>query len=139
MSIATKKRSLPNNEDNQRYAQRNRDFIVEKFNPGADLYEFRSNFRLSREKFAHVLGYSSRSVANWEAGAPIASHAIRSIQELKSIYKRACNIAPADEVNRWFVTANDYLEGMTPLEAISVGKADSVLRIIILSEEGIPV
>ncbi len=113
-------------------------FVVEAFDPGEDLSRLRSSLRLSREKFAHVLGYSSRSIASWEGGAPMASHVVRSVQELKSIYNRACDIAPDGEVVRWLNAPNKYLDGMTPLEAISVGKVDCVLRLIILSEEGIP-
>ena len=107
--------------------------------PGQEIFEFRSNLHLSRDKFGEVLGYAGRSISNWEKGSPIADHALRSFKEVRKLFQRACAIVPESEVVRWMKSPNKELGEISPLEAIRLGKLDEVLRLIILAEEGIPV
>ncbi len=100
---------------------------------------FRENLHLSQERFASILGYSGRSVANWEKKGVITLHVLRSIDEVKSIYDMACSIAPPEEASRWMNSPNDELDGLTPLETIRRGQIAEVARLLILAEEGIPV
>jgi transcriptional regulator with XRE-family HTH domain len=112
--------------------------VKEFFNPSQALTILRSNLHLTQANFARIIGYTSRSVASWERGNAMAMHALRAIKEFQNIYDRACNIAPKEEVARWFKTPNKELGGISPFDAISAGRTADVLRLIILAEEGIP-
>jgi transcriptional regulator with XRE-family HTH domain len=106
---------------------------------GASIRDLRENLHISQERFASILGYSSRSVANWEKEGIMTLHVIRSIEEVKSIYDKACEIAPPEEASRWMNSPNDNLDGLTPFEAIRRGEIPEEVRLLILAEEGIPV
>jgi len=106
---------------------------------GASIRDFRENLHISQERFASILGYSGRSVANWEKEGIMTLHVIRAIEEIKSIYDKACEIVPPEEASRWMNSPNDELDGSTPLESIRRGQIAEVVRLLILAEEGIPV
>lgn len=99
----------------------------------------RERLKLSRERFAGILGYSPRSLATWEKEGVISLNALRSLEEVRSVYERACRVAGTGEAARWLGAPNGELGGISPLEAIRLGRIAEVVRLLVLAEEGIPV
>jgi Predicted transcriptional regulator len=108
--------------------------ITEKTEQIKDLRKF---FNLSQERFAHVIGYTSRSVAGWENGAPISRHAVRAIQNLRSIKERLEALFEGKEIKRWLHTPNSMFNGKTPIDMMTRGETDRILQALIRLEEGI--
>lgn len=99
----------------------------------------RKQLKLSRERFAGILGYSPRSLATWEKEGVISLNALRSLEEVSSVYEQVCRVAGTAEAARWLGAANKELGGISPLEAIRLGRIVEVVRLLVLAEEGIPV
>ncbi len=99
----------------------------------------RKRLRLSRERFAGILGYSPRSLATWEKEGVISLNALRSLEEVRSVYEHSCRVVGTEEAARWLGAPNRELGGISPLEAIRLGRLAEVVRMLVLVEEGIPV
>ena len=99
----------------------------------------RKRLKLSRERFAGILGYSPRSLATGEKDGVISLNALRSLEEVSSVYEQACRVAGTAEAARWLGAPNEELGRISPLEAIRLGRIAEVVRLLVLAEEGIPV
>jgi DNA-binding transcriptional regulator YiaG len=113
--------------------------VKEVYDPGKALAELRKRLDISQTKLAGILGYAPRSIANWESGSPMPQHAVRALAELQFIYQRVCILAEEKDVNRWLRTPNKELGGISPYDAMSMGRSAEVWALIILAEEGIPI
>jgi len=113
--------------------------VATVYDPGQALAELRKRLGISQTKLAGILGYAPRSIANWERGLPMPQHAVRALAELQSIYQGACGVAKEKDVNRWLRAPNKELGGLSPYDAISIGKSAEVWALIMLVEESIPI
>lgn len=83
---------------------------------------------LSEEELAAVLGTSHRTLKRWRAGAAHPQRVARQrLAELLRVQQRVRETFEGrDTVRAWFRGENRYLGGMTPVEAIRVGRLDRV-------------
>ena len=83
---------------------------------------------LSEEQLAEVLGASRRTVQRWRAGTAYPQQLARQrLAELLRLQRRVRETFKGrDAVRRWFHSESRYLGGMTPAEAIRVGRLDRV-------------
>lgn len=110
---------------------------VASFDNASEIRELRNFFNLTQEKFARAIGYTGRSVAGWESGAPISHHAIRAIENLRSIKERLEALFKQEEIIRWLHTPNSMFGGKTPTDIMAGGETDRILQVLIRLEEGI--
>ena len=83
---------------------------------------------LSEEELAGALGTSHRTVQRWRAGKAYPQQLARQrLAELLRLQQRVRETFEGlDTVRRWFHSPSRYLGGMTPAEAVRVGRLDRV-------------
>jgi transcriptional regulator with XRE-family HTH domain len=81
---------------------------------------------LSEEELADALGTSHRTLQRWRAGTAYPQQLARQrLAELLRLQQRVREtFEGADAVHRWFHSQSRYLGGITPAEAIRVGRLD---------------
>jgi uncharacterized protein (DUF2384 family) len=94
---------------------------------------------LSEEELAQALGTSRRTLQRWRMGAAYPQQAARQrLGELLQLFERAADTFEGDEAPRqWFHSASRYMGGVTPAEAIRVGRLDRVAAALEAFDSGI--
>lgn len=81
---------------------------------------------LSEEELADALGASHRTVRRWRAGTAYPQQLAR--QRLAALLRLQRRVEETfegpDAVRRWFHSESRYLGGITPAEAVRVGRLD---------------
>lgn len=81
---------------------------------------------LSDEELADALGTSQRTLQRWHSGAAHPQQLAR--QRLAALLRLQDRVSETfegrDAVKRWFHSESRYLGGLTPAEAIRVGRLD---------------
>lgn len=83
---------------------------------------------MSEDDLAQALDSNRRSLQRWRAGAAYPQQLARQrLAELLRLQERArATFRGRDPVRRWFHSESRYLGGMTPAEAVRVGRVDRV-------------
>lgn len=83
---------------------------------------------LSEDELAQALGTSRRTLQRWRAGTAYPQQAMRQrLSALLGLMQRVQDTFDGpDAPRRWFHNPSRYLGGMTPVEAIRVGRLDRV-------------
>lgn len=83
---------------------------------------------LSEEELAGALGTSHRTLQRWRAGTAYPQQLARQrLAELLRLQRRVVETFEGpDAVRRWFHSQSRYLGGITPAEAVRVGRLDRV-------------
>jgi transcriptional regulator with XRE-family HTH domain len=81
---------------------------------------------LSDEELADALGASHRTIQRWRAGTAYPQQLARQrLAELLRLQRRVQEtFEEPDAVRRWFHSQSRYLGGITPAEAVRVGRLD---------------
>lgn len=81
---------------------------------------------LSEEELAGALAASHRTVQRWRAGTAYPQQLARQrLAELLRLQRRVQEtFEDPDAVRRWFQSQSRYLGGITPAEAVRVGRLD---------------
>ena len=81
---------------------------------------------LSEEELAEALGVSHRTLQRWRAGTAYPQQLARQrLAELLRLQQRVRETFEGpDVVRRWFHSESRYLGGITPAEAVRVGRLD---------------
>ena len=81
---------------------------------------------MSEEELAEALGTSRRTLQRWRAGTAYPQQLARQrLEELLHLQRRVQQTFEGpDAVRRWFQSQCRYLGGMTPGEAVRVGRLD---------------
>ncbi len=93
-----------------------------------DVVEALSEFKLSQADLATATGASERSVRNWKktsAIRPEYEERLRGVQEVGLILEES--LTPRG-VGQWLRARNRMLQGKRPLDMISKGKVDQVIK-----------
>lgn len=81
---------------------------------------------LSEDELAGAMGASHRTVQRWRAGTAYPQQLARQrLAELLRLQRRVQETFEGpDAVRRWFHSQSRYLGGITPAEAVRVGRLD---------------
>lgn len=85
---------------------------------------------ISQEELARVTGYSTRSIAGWEAGKIISDSARQKLAETERLRAGLAQIIGPDHLGEWMRTPNAAFEGQTPIQIIERGESDRLWRMI---------
>jgi len=96
--------------------------------PRLALETLEKSLRFSEEELAQALNSNRRTLQRWRAGTAHPQWpARRRLGQLLDLQQRVRqHFSGADAARRWFRSENRYLGGMTPAEAIRVGRLDRV-------------
>jgi uncharacterized protein (DUF2384 family) len=94
---------------------------------------------LSNDDIAQALGTNARTITRWRAGQTFPQHAARRrLAALLSLHHRLRDTFTTPEAARdWLHEANRYLGGLTPAEALRVGRFDRVEAALEALDSGI--
>lgn len=90
----------------------------------------RQKLGISQEELARVTGYSTRSIAGWEAGRPVSVSARQKLTETDRLRSALAQIVGADHLGQWLRTPNPAFEGQTPIQLIERGESDRLWRMV---------
>lgn len=115
--------------------------VAERVDDTLPLHELRRDLSLSRERMAHLVDVSAKTVERWErqqALPPRASSRIRiqlaQIQEIRDL--GLCVYTP-EGFRQFLRTPLPVFDGRTPLQTIEQGKAEDVLAALASDYEGL--
>lgn len=90
----------------------------------------RAASKLSQDEFARLAGYSTRAVAGWEAGKPLAQAARRRFRELSRLLLALSELMSAGQVGNWLSEPNEAFDGQTPAQVVERGEVDRLWQMI---------
>ncbi|TAK36890.1 MAG: DUF2384 domain-containing protein [Chloroflexota bacterium] len=96
--------------------------------PHQAIEQILSEFGLTPDDLARALKANPRSVERWRVGGTYPQHGARNrLAELVALHHHIRETFSSPEAARtWIHTANRYLGGMTPADAMRVGRFDVV-------------
>ena len=104
------------------------------FTPGprdkTDVAGMRASLSLSRDEFARLMGYSTRAVASWEAGKPLAQSARRRLAEIGRLLKALSELMPPGRLGQWLRAPNQAFDGQAPMHLVERGEGDRLWQMI---------
>lgn len=94
---------------------------------------------LSEEDLAQALGTSRRTLQRWRMGTAYPQQSARQrLGELLHLYERVRDTFEGpDAPRRWFHNPSRYMGGVTPAEAVRVGRLDRVTAALEALDSGI--
>ena len=107
--------------------------------PSLQLNYVLDKFPLSREKLAHLLGVSSRTVNRWvKAGiCPERREHIERLSRIQEILEIGVKVYTTKGLRDFFKTALPQFEHLTAFDMLSIGKFDAVLGALAADYEGV--
>ena len=101
---------------------------VLEITPRRALDTLEKSLGVSEDELAQALNSNPRTLQRWRAGTAHPQHLARQrLAELLRLQKRVRETFEGrDAARRWFHSTSRYLGGMTPAEAIRVGRLDRV-------------
>ena len=104
---------------------------------GISVGAIRKGFGVSQEELARVTGYSTRSIAGWEAGQALSDSAKQKLVETDRLRAALAEILPPRSLGQWLKTPNLAFEGQTPMQVIERGESDRLWRMIFQIDAGV--
>lgn len=96
--------------------------------PHRAVMQLQAELGLSESDLARALDTSPRTIARWRAGRSYPQHEVR--RRLASLLALRHHLletfASAEAARAWLNAANRYLGGLTPADALRVGRPDRV-------------
>jgi DNA-binding transcriptional regulator YiaG len=92
--------------------------------------ELRQEIGISQEEFGRITGYSTRTIAAFEAGKVPRDGARRKIKEIGRLLKALSELMPPDQVGAWLREADEAFDGQTPMHLIERGEADRLWEMV---------
>jgi DNA-binding transcriptional regulator YiaG len=98
-----------------------------------------SEFEVSMEILARILGVSSRTLARWTSGKTVKPHPAQAERISKALELRnhMANVFKKRAFGKYLHGKNDLLGGLRPLDLLMAGKFDRVIADIAGLEEGV--
>ena len=99
----------------------------------------RAGLGFSEDELAQALGASRRTVGRWRTGAAYPQQIARKrLSALMELQQRIQGTFRGPEApRRWFHTPSRYMGGITPAEAVRVGRLDRVEAALEVLDSGI--
>lgn len=93
----------------------------------------------SEDELAQALGTSRRTLQRWRMGTAYPQQAMRQrLGELLQLYERVRDTFEGpDAPRRWLRNPSRYMGGLTPVEAIRVGRLDRVTAALEALDSGV--
>jgi len=99
--------------------------------------DIRQKWGISQEEFGRVTGYSTRSIAGWEAGKALSDAARHKLAETQRLRDALAQIMPPESVGEWLRAPNPAFEGQPPIQVIERGESDRLWRMIFQINAGV--
>ena len=99
--------------------------------------DLRASLGVSRKIFSRLVGFSERSIADWEAGKSLAPGSQARMREIARLYAALAKVMEPNFVGKWLETPNPAFDQLKPLEVIERGETDRVWRMIFFLESGV--
>jgi putative toxin-antitoxin system antitoxin component (TIGR02293 family) len=102
------------------------------------LEQIERDFGLSSRELAQALGVDRRTLDRWASGDTFPRHAAKSrLSRLVALHDRlAETFESADEVRAWLHRPLPFLGGLAPIDAVKVGRLESVVGALDAIDEG---
>ena len=100
--------------------------------------DIRSSLGVSRKIFSRLIGFSERSIADWEAGKSLAPGSQARMREIVRLHGALAKVMDPSFVGTWLETPNEAFDQLKPLEVIERGEMDRIWRMIFFLESGVP-
>ncbi len=100
--------------------------------------ELRDRLQMPRVAFGRVVNVSERTIAKVESDADPIEKLRRPYNEVFRLYVALCEVVAPEAIGDWFVTPNDALEGLKPLEVIERGEIDRLWDMVYRLQSGMP-
>ena len=94
---------------------------------------------LSEDELAQALGTSRRTLQRWRTGTAYPQQAMRQrLAELLQLYERIRETFEGPDAPRvWFHSPSRYMGGVTPAEAVRVGRLDRAVAALEALDSGV--
>jgi DNA-binding transcriptional regulator YiaG len=98
-----------------------------------------SEFQISMETLARILGVSARTLARWTSGETLKPHPAQAdrIAKVLEIRNHLSNVVKKSAFGKYLHGKNDLLGGLRPLDLLMAGQFDRVIADIAGLEEGV--
>jgi DNA-binding XRE family transcriptional regulator len=106
--------------------------------PPLQVDKLRHELKLNRRLFSRLVGYSERTIADWEAGKELRGASRQRLTEILRLQRALARVIKSDFVGTWLQTPNSAFGGLKPLEVVERGEVDRLWRMIFLLESGQP-
>lgn len=93
--------------------------------------------QVSQEELARLTGYSTRSVAGWEAGKVASPPAKQKLNETTRLFAALTEIVGEGGLGEWLRTPNSAFEGQTPMQVIERGESDRLWHMVFQIKGGV--
>jgi transcriptional regulator with XRE-family HTH domain len=110
--------------------------VTDKANTVATLA---SEFQISMETLARILGVSARTLARWTSGETTKPHPAQAdrIAKVLEIRNHLSNVVKKSAFGKYLHGKNEHLGGLRPLDLLMAGQFDRVIADIAGLEEGV--
>ncbi|MBX3415477.1 MAG: hypothetical protein KF708_22530 [Pirellulales bacterium] len=92
---------------------------------------------MTRETFSRLVNVSVRAIAQQESGTKVEKLE-RPYVEVLRLYRELSDAVEPAALGPWFVTPNDALQGLKPLEVIDRGEIDRLWEMAYRLRSGMP-
>jgi transcriptional regulator with XRE-family HTH domain len=99
--------------------------------------DIRNGLGVSRKIFSRLIGFSERSIADWEAGKRLAPGSQARMREIMRLHGALAKVMDPSFVGAWLETPNEAFDQLKPLEVIERGEMDRIWRMIFFLESGV--
>ena len=98
-----------------------------------------SEFQVSMEILARILGVSARTLARWTSGETMKPHPAQAerIAKVLDIRNHLSNVVKKSAFGKYLHGKNELLGGLRPLDLLMAGQFDRVIADIAGLEEGV--
>src|SRR5688572_2600721 len=92
---------------------------------------------LSKKELADALETTPRTLERWRSGEPYPRHPVAPCRAGRTRPLSSGHVRGSGATRRWLGTPNRYLGGLTPVEAVRVGRVDRVEATVEALDSGV--
>ena len=100
--------------------------------------ELRKRLNMTRTVFSRLINASERTIAKVEAKEEPAGKLSRNYNEIARLFAALSEVVDSAVLGPWFVTPNDALGGLKPIEIIERGEIDRLWELAWRLQSGTP-
>ena len=100
--------------------------------------ELRERLAMTREAFGRLVNVSVRAIAAAERNQKDVAKLQRPYAEVARLYEALSDVVEPRTIGQWFVTPNDALGGLKPMEVVERGEIDRLWDMIYRLQTGMP-
>jgi len=98
----------------------------------------RADWGMTREMFARLIGYGTRTIAGWEKGATVGKAPMRTLIKVQRLREALSRVMNPKFARVWMEMPNPAFDGLKPLEVWERGQEDQIWTMIYDLESGDP-